>query len=372
MKKLVSVLLTAAIAVGVCGTIAACSTEDEGWQGEWTTITCLGADAKSTQKSVPLDPERVAILDYAVLDMMDLYGVGDRVVSSARGTLAYLQDYWDKMDKGEIVDLGNLQSYSMEKLMESDPDIIFIGGRQSGNYTAFEEIAPVVYLSVTAGNIVEETLANADVVAQIFNISATKVQEVESKLNIEARVEALRAVSGADDDTVDTKTAMVLMYTSSTSISALASDGRCSLITSEIGFVLKTAAADSSSSGSDSGSGSGGQHGSGSGSGSGSGNGGGSGSGGQHGSSLSFSTIAAVNPDYIFILNRGYITSDGETSNAVVEETFDNDVINVTTAAKENHIIIMNNPDAWYTAEGGLQALETMIADLEEAFGLNS
>lgn len=352
MKKLVTFLLTAAIAIGVCGMLAACAEGDNdtndktnditGTTGDETiTITCLGADAKPVQKEVPLNPQRVAILDYAVLDMMDLYGVGDRVVSSARGTLAYLQTYWDKMDNGDIVDLGNLQSYDMEKLMFSEPDIIFIGGRQSGKYTEIEEIAPVVYLSVTAGNIVEETLANADIVAQIFNISEEKVQEVEEAMNIQSRVDALRAYSYADDNTQATKKALVLMYTSESSISALASDGRCSLISSELGFDLQAATATE-------------------------------GSGGNHGSSVSFETIAQVNPDYIFVLNRGYITSNGSDGNDSVRTVLSNSVVNQTTAAKNNNVIVMDNPDAWYTAEGGLQALDTMISDLEKAFNITN
>lgn len=362
MKKLVTLMLTAAMAAGVCGAFAACTDGEEKTEGETVTITCLDASATLAEKEVPYNPQRVAILDYAVLDMMDLYGVGDRVVSSARGTLAYLQTYWTKMDNNQIVDLGNLQSYDMDKLMQSEPDIIFIGGRQSGNYAAFEEIAPVVYLSVTAGNVVEETLANAKTVAKIFGVSDAKVEEVESGLR--PRIAALRALSFADDEAAETKTAMVLMYTSETSISALASNGRCSLISSELGFELKSA-----STGSGSGSGNGG-NGGGSGNG---GNGGGSGgAGGQHGSSLSFETIATVNPDYIFILNRGYITSNGENGNDQVVSTFDNDVINATKAGQNGNIIVMENPDAWYTAEGGLQALVTMVSDLEKAFGIGA
>lgn len=333
MKKLVTLLLTAAIAVGVCGVFAGCTDEEDSVAGETVTIKCLDASAETVEKEVPYNPQRVAILDYAVLDMMDIYGVGDRVVSSARGTLAYLQTYWDKMDKNEIVDLGNLQTYSMESLQQSEPDIIFIGGRQSGKYAELEEIAPVVYLSVTAGNVVEETLANAKTVATIFGVSDAKVTEVET--NLRPRIAALRALSGVDSGAA--KTALVLMYTSETSISALASNGRCSLISSELGFALQAATASE-------------------------------GGGGQHGSSVSFETMVDVNPDYIFVLNRGYITSNGENGNDAVIETFNNNLINKIDAK----IIVMDNPDAWYTAEGGLQALVTMVSDLEKAFGIAS
>lgn len=333
MKKLVTILLAATMVVGVCGIFAGCTDDDDTYNGETVEISCLDGSAQSIKKEVPYNPRRVAILDYAVLDMMDIYGVGDRVVSSARGTLAYLQTYWDKMDENEIVDLGNLQNYSTELLQQSEPDIIFIGGRQSKAYAELEQIAPVVYLSVTAGNIVEETFANAKTVATIFGVSDERVTEVENDLR--PRIATLRALSGVDDGAA--KTALVLMYNSEKSISALASDGRCSLISSELGFALQAATASE-------------------------------GGGGNHGSSVSWETIIDVNPDYIFVLNRGYITSNGEDGNAAVVETFNNNLINNIDA----EIIVMDNPDAWYTAEGGVQALAAMVSDLEKAFGIDS
>lgn len=353
MKKLATFLLTAAVAVGACGAFAACSDDGNTWEGDTVEITCLDADASEVTKSVPYNPDRVAILDYAVLDMMKVFGIQDKVVSSAKGTLSYLQDIWDAMDAGDIANLGNLQSYSMEELSYSDPDIIFIGGRQSGNYAAFEEIAPVVYLSVDAGNIVEGTLKNAKTVAKIFGVDDSKVDEFEA--DITPRIAALREFSKADYDNADTQTALVLMYSSS--FSALSSDGRCSLITSELGFKIIEADASSSSS---------------SGSGSGSGSGHGSGGGGYHGSSVSYETLLAKNPDYIFVLNRAYITSNGETSNNAPLEALNNDVVNATNAAKNGNIIVMASPDAWYTAEGGMLALDAMLSDLETAFGISA
>lgn len=333
MKKIATFLLAAVMTVGLCGVFTACADDEEGGEVETVTISCLDASAQLVEKEVPYNPQRVAILDYAALDIMDLLGYGERVVSSARGTHEYLSEYWDKMDNNEIVDLGNLQSYSMESLMESEPDIIFIGGRQSKNYAAFEEIAPVVYLSVTAGNLVEETLVVAKTIAKIFGASESKITEAENDLR--PRVAALREISGADDGAA--KTALVLMYTNDTSVSSLASDGRCSLISSEIGFDLQTATATESGDG-------------------------------NHGASVSFETIVDVNPDYIFVLNRGFITSNGETKNDSVYQLFNNNLVNQIDA----EIIVMDNPDVWYTAEGGLQALLIMVADLETAFDIGS
>lgn len=332
MKKTLTLLLAGVLAAGMCAAFAACDNDDEGWVGETVTITCLNASAEEYTKEVPYKPERVAILDYAVLDMMDVFGVGDKVVSSAEGTISYLSSYWAKMGTGEIASLGNLKEPDMEAVQQSEPDIIFIGGRQSSYYAQFEEIAPVVYLTVSAGTLVEDTLANARTVAKIFGIEDSVVN---AKLNdVSSRIDALKAIARPEGETA--KTCMVLMYNTETSISALASDGRCSLISNEIGFnLVQPESVESDSSGS------------------------------YHGSSISFESIASINPDYIFVLNRGYVTSGGENTNDMVKSVIMNKVTEGTKAAQDGHIIVMENPDVWYTAEGGINALLTMIQDLE-------
>lgn len=338
MKKTLTLLLAGVITVGAIASLVSCKEEEEKEPESGTvTITCLNENAVEVEKEVPYKPERVAVLDYAVLDMMDVFGVGDKVVSSAEGTIDYLSAYWEKIDNGTIANLGNLKDYSMEVLQQSEPDIIFIGGRQSANYAAIEQIAPVVYLTVSAGSLVEDTQKNARTIASIFGIDESVVDEQFT--SVQSRIDALKAIAQPAGE--DAKTCMVLMYTSESSISALASDGRCSLISNEIGFNLQNITTDDSSNNS------------------------GAGGGGYHGSSLSFETIAGINPDYIFVLNRGYITSSGSTTNNSVKEVITNKVTEGTNAAQEGHIIVMANPDAWYTAEGGINALLTMLSDLE-------
>lgn len=340
MKKVFTVLLAGVLMAGLCAAVAACGEEPEQPAGETVTISCLDAEGKTVNKSVPYDPQRVAILDYAILDMLDLFDLGDRVVASSEGTIDYLSDYWAKIDNGEIKNLGNLQASKehMEDLQQSEPDIIFIGGRQSGYYADFEAIAPVVYLSVSAGTLIEDTRANAYTVAEIFGVAKSTVDSMFD--GVSSRVDALKAISQPAEG--DAKTCLVLMYTSEKSISALASDGRCSLISNELGFNLVTMPA-SDSSESDSG----------------------SSGGGYHGNSISFETVASLDPDYIFVLNRGYITTNGETTNESVKNVIVNSVTAGTKAAQDGHIVVMANPDAWYTAEGGIQALLTMLSDLE-------
>ena len=50
---------------------------------EAVTITTLNGSMEAVELEVPYDPERVAILDMASLDILDALGVGDRVAGSA-------------------------------------------------------------------------------------------------------------------------------------------------------------------------------------------------------------------------------------------------------------------------------------------------
>ena len=55
----------------------------EGENPETITITCLNGSSEETELEVPYEPQRIAILDMASLDILDNLGVGGRVVGSA-------------------------------------------------------------------------------------------------------------------------------------------------------------------------------------------------------------------------------------------------------------------------------------------------
>lgn len=64
---------------------------------------------------VPYDPQRIAVIDMACLDIIDALGLGDRVVGTAASQIEYLQDY---MDNETIANLGTLKSPDAEAVME--------------------------------------------------------------------------------------------------------------------------------------------------------------------------------------------------------------------------------------------------------------
>lgn len=388
MKKAVSILMTAMMAFGAA---ACCQAEDA--SAETVEITCLNGAGEKTEMAVPYDPERIAILDMAALDILDNLDLGDRVVGSASTSLDYLQSY---VENEEIVNLGTIKEADLEAVMACEPDIIFIGGRLSASYDALSEIAPVVYLSTdTEIGLLESTRQNAQTIASIFG----KEAEIEEKFaGFDERIATLHEFA-------EGKTAVIGMCTSG-SFNVIGNGGRCSLIGVEVGFENLCADVAESSGGGRGGNGgqgggrenAGAQEGAAEAAGeaqegtteaateaqenateaetevqegtteaateaAAQGNGGAAES--AHGNEVSFELIVSLNPDYIFVMDRD--AAIGTNGAQLAQEIMENELVMGTDAYKNGNLVILEHPAVWYTAEGGVTAFDVMLSDLESA-----
>lgn len=328
MRKLTGVLLAGAIAVSMaaCGRAEEKSNTSKKAETEQTKeqtpenvmIKSFNGNKEEVDLEVPYDPERIAVLDMASLDILDNLGMGDRVVGSASTSLEYLTDY---VDNEEVANLGTIKEADLEAVMECDPDVIFIGGRLASSYDALSEIAPVVFLSTDSElGVVKSVTKNAETIASMFDLEDEVSKKIEG---FDERIEALKK-------TAEGKTALVGMTTSG-SFNLMGNDGRCSIVGREIGFENLTAAESTST----------------------------------HGNEASFETVVEKNPDYIFVMDRdSAIGADGaQTAKEIVE----NELVMGTDAYKNGRIIYLEHPAVWYTAEGGITALNIMLSDLENA-----
>lgn len=328
MRKLTGVLLAGAMAVSLaaCGQAEEKSNASKKAETEQTkeqtpenvTIKSFNGNNEEVDLEVPYDPERIAVLDMASLDILDNLGMGDRVVGSASTSLEYLTDY---VDNEEVANLGTIKEADLEAVMECDPDVIFIGGRLASSYDALSEIAPVVFLSTDSElGVVKSVTKNAETIASMFGLEDEVSKKTEG---FDERIEALKK-------TAEGKTALVGMTTSG-SFNLMGNDGRCSIIGREIGFD-NLAASESTS---------------------------------THGNEASFETVVEKNPDYIFVMDRdSAIGADGAQT---AKEIMENELVMGTDAYKNGHIVYLEHPAVWYTAEGGITALDIMLSDLENA-----
>lgn len=334
MKKLLSFALTTSIALslmacssnntnssGTTDAISSSTQSSSQSQSNATptsiTISSYNGNKEISQLEVPYDPQRIVILDMASLDILDALGVGNRVVGTASTSLDYLQTYINE----DIPTVGTIKEADLETVMACEPDVIFIGGRLASSYDALSEIAPVVYLSTdTEVGVVESVRENATTIASMFGLEE-KVDELMADFG--ARITALKEFAA-------NKTAIVGMCTSG-SFNVLGNDGRCSIIGKEIGFnnIGIDANIDTST----------------------------------HGNEASFEFIVQKAPEYIFVMDRdAAIGTDGAK---LAQDIMENQLVMGTDAYKNGNIIYLEHPAVWYTAEGGIQALDIMLSDLE-------
>lgn len=334
MKKLTATALALVmlLALAACGTDSGSAATDpaegtsaapteaaaESAAPETVTITSLNSAGEKAELEVPYDPQRIAILDMASLDILDALGVGDRVVGSASTAIDYLQSY---VTDEAVSNLGTIKEADLEAVMACEPDIIFIGGRLSASYDALSEIAPVVYLATDSElGVVESVRQNANTIASIFGLEDEIAELMDG---FDARIEALNEVT-------DGLTAVVGLCTSG-SFNVLGNDGRCSIVGREAGFenVGVDAELDTST----------------------------------HGNEVSFEFIVQVDPDYIVVLDRD--AAIGTEGAQLAQEIVENELVMGTRAYQDGHIIYLAHPAVWYTAEGGITALDIMLQDLE-------
>ncbi|MFQ7431664.1 MAG: hypothetical protein ACLRNI_10205 [Sutterella wadsworthensis] len=79
-------------------------------------VQSLNAANKPITVAVPKNPQRVAVADFSVLDTLDHWGLGERIVALPQTTaLPYLPQYFKKSKK--VTNLGTLKEIDLEGLM---------------------------------------------------------------------------------------------------------------------------------------------------------------------------------------------------------------------------------------------------------------
>ncbi|MCK0540938.1 ABC transporter substrate-binding protein [Anaerobiospirillum sp. NML02-A-032] len=292
------------------------------WADDTVSVFTYKGDRSESTVEVPVNPERVAVIDYAVLDIIDRLEADDAVKGMPlKGTIPeYIKHF--QGHKG-MVNTGTVKEVDFEALMALEPEVIFIGGRLAAQHDKLSEIAPVVFLSVDYTRpLLESVERNASTVAAIFS----KDGQADEIINgFKERVENIKKQ-------VNGKTAVVGLV-NATQFKTLGDTGRCSFIGRDLGF--NNLAKDIEA---------------------------------THGNEASFELLLKLNPEYVFILDRD--SAIGRPGAKLARDVMNNEITAKTRAAQEDHIYYLNST-VWYLAEGGLTATDLMIRDMEQALNIN-
>ena len=316
MKKLISLLLAM-----MCLLVAGSALADN------VTIQALNAEKTLADVEVPYDPQRIAVLDMAALDILDSLGLGERIVGSAKVTIEYLTDYNPDDSEGKIANLGSVKTADMEQVAICEPDVIFIGGRLSKSYADLESIAPVVYLAVDyEKGVVQSTYDNAKTIASMFG----KEAEVDAMFTeFAGRIDTLKPI-------VEGKNVLLSMYNNN-ALSLMATDSQLSIIANELGANnLSDTVGEIEKP--------------------------------THGEDASWETIINLNPEYMFVMDRSTATGAADEGVLGAREVIENDLVKELDVYKNGKIVyFLEHANVWYPSTGGVQALDCMLGDLEAA-----
>ena len=266
------------------------------------TVQTFNEKNATVEVVIPKDPKRVAVLDYAVLDTMDAWGLGNRVTALPKSTaLPRLAKY---KNDSKIVNTGTPKEVDFEALMASEPDVIFVSGRLVKKIPELRRIAPVIYQKTDR---------------ELGSLEQTKAKLVQLGGIFGKTAEAEAAGRAFDERAAAGRTAVVGMVTSS-HFNMLGLRSKGSLIGNEFGFKNIAHGANT-----------------------------------DHGSESSFELLVKLNPDFIFVCDRDSAIS--RPGARLAQDVMTNPLVERTDAAKNGRIVHLTS-SAWYLAEGGLRATD--------------
>ncbi|SDO00415.1 siderophore ABC transporter substrate-binding protein [Alkalicoccus daliensis] len=288
------------------------SSEDNEAENEAAGEETLTITHELGETEVPVNPERVVVFDFGVLDTMQ--ALGEEPIALPQANVpSYLSDY----AANTYENAGTLFEPDFEAIYGWEPDLIIIGGRTAEAYDDLNDIAPTVLMAVDQENYIETFEEQVTTLGEIFD---KEEAAAEALADVQEDLEALQAETGEENG--------LMVMVNEGSLSAYGPGSRFGILHNEFGITPADENIEDSS----------------------------------HGQNVSFEYVLETNPDTLFVLDRGAVVSDGEEESA--EEVLDNDIINQTNAAQNDNIVHLS-PDYWYLAAGGVTSVKEMIAEVQ-------
>ena len=334
MKKIVVLL----VIIGLIGSLAACGGKEEvtnPFERETISLTLTvttgaltneaqtswtGGTRTEVTKSFKTNPAVVAIFSYDALDMLDYVGLENTSIIELGIPKSNVPGYLSKYNTNDVQNVGTLFMPDWDALELFMPDLIIIGRRSAGSYDQLSQQYPyadILDLTIDESKYLESMERNASYLAQIFPSVATEMTEKMDMIKDD--ITAIKNVAKDHE-------ALFIMVNGE-ALSFYGPNGRFAVLYHEFGFIPSDPAAEE---------------------------------GGSHGNVIGYEYVASVNPEILFLLDRGVATGGSST----IDQVKNNALIKGTQAGTNNMIFTLD-PIAWYISVGGFTSTEQMISDLE-------
>ncbi|MGG5462223.1 siderophore ABC transporter substrate-binding protein [Clostridium sp. B9] len=292
-----------------------------GKSGESTKVSAgvemVKVSHRKGEIEVPKNPEKVVVLDYSSLDIIDEMNKESKVVGLPKSSLP---DYLDEFKGDEFKDLGSLKEFSLETINELDPDLIIIEGRQEKQYDELSKIAPTLFLGREGNDHFGSLKNNAKTLGVVFG----EENFIDEKMNeINKRIEGISSKAS----NLEEKALVTMVYDGE--ITTFGKESRFGMIHNEFGFkqVDENIATE------------------------------------DHGQTVSNEYIANINPGYLFVIDKGIISSSKQEP---AKDIIENELVQRTDAYKNGNITYLDTK-AWYLGGPGLQSTDVMLSEIEKS-----
>ncbi len=281
------------------------------------SITSTKGHAKVTttiEAQIPLNPKRVVSIDFITPDLLASWGILDKVVAMPKAeSLPHLQAEMDAIPSS-----GGMKEFDAKAIAALKPDLITISARLGGKYDEISRIAPTIINAVEYDMDPFESFKEVGMRnAKIYGMEAKFQEQLAA---IEKRVTAIKEKSQG-------KTMLGIIIVRDEAI-VLGNNSRASMIPVSFGFTNV-------------------------------------GINEKTGRST-VKTLEAIkkhDPDYIFVLSKDLGVSMKGARPA--EEVLKSAIFQNSKAFKNGHVGYLN-PGIWYLAEGGVEAMDIMLSDVEK------
>jgi iron complex transport system substrate-binding protein len=273
---------------------------------------------------VPINPKRVAVMDYGALDTMKSLKLEDKIVAISKGqNSSFLPTNLAEFKDDKYLNLGNPGRPNYDNLAKAKPEVIFASFRQAHTATLDEmkKAAPnakIIFVSPHYDNYIESVKDNALIIGKIFN-KENAVNKINTKLDKKL----------AETKKVINNDKVLFLNVDDKSIKAFGSSGRFGGFLNEA-LGIKHADKDMKAN--------------------------------SKGAVISYEYLVRKNPDKIFVINRGKNAKTNE-----LPESLNNPVIQDVKAVKNNEITLFE-ANKWFFNEGGVQATIDQMEDVKKAF----
>lgn len=265
--------------------------------------------------SLPARPQRVAVFDISVLDILNALGV-DAVIGVSGDIFP---DYLKQYAGASYRKLGSFFEPDFEALNAAKPDLIITGGRSSAKYEQLAKMGPTIDLHVEQERQTESVYANTRLLGRLFGKEAEAERLIAKQ---QAAIETLRAKSAQGGK------GLIVLVTGGR-ISAYGPGSRFGVLHDEYGVPPATTQLKVS----------------------------------NHGEAIGSEFILKTNPDWLFVIDRD--AAIGRQGAAA--QVLDNPLVKQTTAARKQQIVYLN-PVNWYLIGAGIQSMQAQIEQLIQAY----